>query len=69
MRRDNLQLTSYPLFQVKEPLIFEIKKLPRVESITEAKEKYGEHYQVIDAMIGKMNEVISEINNPSIKRV
>ena len=69
MRRDQIRLSSYPLYQVKNPLIFEIEKLPRVESLQEAKEKYGEHYGVTDAIIGKLNEVISEVNKPTIKRV
>lgn len=57
-----------PLYQTRDPLVFEIQKIPRVESIKEAQEKYGEHYQIIDALIGKMNEVIDEVNNPTIKR-
>ncbi len=69
MQRDMLRLASYPLYSWKNSLSFEIQKLPRVESMTEAKEKYGEHYGVVDAIIGKLNEVISEVNSPTIKKI
>ena len=69
MRRDQIYRASYPLYQIKEPLLLEIQKFPRVESMSEAKEKYGEHYGVTDAIIGKLNEVIDEVNHPRIKKV
>lgn len=69
MRRDQLRLASYPMYSWRNNLTFEIEKLPRAQSLTEAKEKYGEHYGVTDAIIGKLNEVISEVNSPTIKRI
>lgn len=69
MRRDSLRLSSYPLYQMREPFVLEIQKLPRAESLKDAKEKYGEHWDVTDGIIGKLNEVISEVNNPSIKKI
>ena len=69
MRRDQIRLRSYPLYQVREPLTFEIQKLPRAEHQLEAREKYGENYMVVDAIIGKLNEVISEVNSPTIKKI
>lgn len=43
--------------------LFEIQEIPRVVSQQEAKEKYGENYQVIDGIIGKVNEAIRAIND------
>ena len=69
MRRDQIRLASYPMYSWRNNLTFEIQKLPRCESQMEAEEKYGEHYGITDAIIGKLNEVISEVNNPTIKRI
>ena len=67
MRRDNLRLASFPLYQARNNLSFEIQKLPRAESLKEAQEKYGKNWDVTDGIIGKLNEVIEEVNNPTIK--
>jgi len=70
-RIDNIRLRSYPIYQAfdygwtKTP--FEIQKIPRAMSQDEAKEKYGEHYQITDGLIGKLNEVITEVNHLSSK--
>ncbi len=61
MRIDNLRLASFPLYQTRDWKI-EIEKIPRAISQSEAKEKYGEHYLVTDGLIGKLNEVISQVN-------
>ena len=72
MRRDQIRLSSYSQYQAfdygwtKE--LFEIQKLPRAVSVDEAKEKYGEHHEVTDNIIGKLNEVIEEVNHPRIKK-
>lgn len=46
--------------------LFHIEELPRVHSLEEAQRKYGERWDIIDAMIGKINVLVSEVN--SLKR-
>lgn len=69
LRQDNLRLRSFPLYQVREPFRIEIGKLPRAESMKDAEEKYGKYWNVTDGIIGKLNEVIEEVNNPTIKKL
>jgi len=68
LRRQNLRLSSYPLYQTRDPLLFEIQKIPRVQSPEEAEQKYGAYWKITDGLIGKINEVISEVNSPTIKK-
>lgn len=69
MRQDNIRLRSYPVYRMPDSLNLEIGKLPRAQSTKEAEEKYGEHWKVTDAIIGKVNEVISEVNDQTIKKI
>jgi len=68
VRREQMRRASYPLYQVRDPLVLEIGKLPRAMSVDEARDKYGEYYGVTDAIIGKLNQVIEEVNHPTIKK-
>ena len=68
MRIDNLRLKSYPMYSWRNNISLEIGKLPRPESSKEAEEKYGKHWETTNAVIGKLNEVIEEVNNPTPKK-
>lgn len=43
--------------------LFEIQELPRTMSLQESKDKFGEHWEVFEAFIGKINELTRELNN------
>lgn len=42
--------------------MFEIKELPRAISLDESKKWYGDNWEPMEQVVGKINELVSELN-------